>query len=437
MVNFPRPRHRGRAPGYSSAGVRHKERRAGTAGGCFAWGMPTRPSLPEIFLVALRLGCTSFGGPVAHLAYFRQEYVVKRRWLDEAHYADLVALCQFLPGPASSQTGFGVGYLQRGLAGGLAAWLGFTLPSALLMIAFAYGVATFGDLGTAGWLKGIKAAAVAVVAQAVWQMGRALCPDLLRAALAGAAAGVLLLVTPAWTQVAVIAAGAAIGWVALRPAQTETTGERLPGGGPGGPALPAISCLVIFFGLLAGLPALARTNPLPLLEIADKFYRTGALVFGGGHVVLPLLEREIVAPGWVTHDQFLAGYGAAQAVPGPLFTFSAYLGALMRHGPGGIAGGCWALATIFLPALLLVAGVLPFWQALRHRPGAQAAMRGANAAVVGVLLAALIHPVGTAGLVDGQSTALAVAAFVALHRGRIPAWAVMAGAAAAGALLWR
>jgi chromate transporter len=397
--------------------------------------MAPRPSLLEIFAVALRLGCTSFGGPVAHLAYFRKEYVEKRRWLDDAHYADVVALCQFLPGPASSQTGFAIGCLQRGLAGGLAAWLGFTLPSAVLMIGFAYGVTSLGDLGAAGWLKGLKAAAVAVVAQAVWQMWRKLCPDLPRSVLAGVSAGLLVFLPQTGAQVAVIAAGALIGWAFLKH------GEAGPS-----PAWAQQDCvptkkrgtilLILFFVLLAGLPALVCVTNNPPVEVADKFYRAGALVFGGGHVVLPLLEREVVAPGWVTHDQFLAGYGAAQAVPGPLFTFSAYLGAVMNHGPRGWLGGVWALAGIFLPALLLVAGALPFWQTLRHQPAAQAALRGANAAVVGVLLAALYRPVGTGGLVDGRSTALAVAAFVALQSARVPVWAVVGAAAGAGALLW-
>jgi chromate transporter len=404
--------------------------------------MPARPSLSEIFFVALRLGCTSFGGPVAHLAFFREEYVVKRRWLDEAHYADLVALCQFLPGPASSQTGFGVGYLQRGLAGGLAAWLGFTLPSALLMIGFACGIAVAGNLESAGWLKGLKAAAVAVVAQAVWSMGRNLCPDLPRAVLAGASAGFLLVLTPAWSQVAVIGAGAIIGWAFLKPARgggtisPATSDLRKPD--PAGlivpPPIHGVVYLTLFFILLIGLPALVRLTNDDLLTVADKFYRTGSLVFGGGHVVLPLLEREVVAPGGITHDQFLAGYGAVQAVPGPLFTLAAYLGVLLPV-PGGWVGGAWALLAIFLPALLLVAGALPFWQELRHRPAAQAALRGANAAVVGVLLAALYHPVGTAGITNGRSLGLAVAAFVALQILRAPAWAVVGAAAALGAVL--
>ncbi|AOS43522.1 putative chromate transport protein [Lacunisphaera limnophila] len=391
----------------------------------------------EIFLVALRLGCTSFGGPVAHLAFFRKEYVEKRRWLDEVHYADLVALCQFLPGPASSQTSFGIGYLQRGLAGGLAAWLGFTLPSALLMIAFALGVTALGDLGAAGWLKGLKAAAVAVVAQAVWAMSKTLCPDWPRRVLTLAAAALLLWLPFAWSQIAVIGAGAIAGLAFLRnpAAHRENAEERKHGKSDS--ALPSFRvsaiCLVLFFGLLLGLPVLAGLSNRPALDLFDRFYRAGSLVFGGGHVVLPLLEREVVAPGWVTPNQFLAGYGAAQAVPGPLFSLAAYLGAVTTHGPGGISGGCWALLAVFLPALLLVAGALPFWQTLRGRPAAQAAMRGANAAVVGVLLAALIHPVGTLGLVDARSTALAVATFVLLQRTRVPVWAVIGGAALAGA----
>jgi chromate transporter len=402
--------------------------------------MPSPPSVSDIFLAALRLGCTSFGGPVAHLGYFRHEYVEKRRWLDEQHYADLVALGQFLPGPASSQVGFGVGYQLRGLAGGLAAWVGFTLPSALLMIAAGYGVAALGDLQGAGWLRGLKAAAVAVVAQAVYQMWRSLCPDVSRSALAGASAGVLLLVTTAWIQVAIIAAGAVIGLMLPRCGESAAGSAAIPGkttpAGASGATL-----LAIFLGLLLALPAIALRFDAPLLEVADRFYRAGALVFGGGHVVLPLLEREVVGPGWLTHDQFLAGYGAAQAVPGPLFTFAAYLGTVMNHGPahstgpglGGVAGGLWALAWVFLPALLLMAGVLPYWSALRQRRPVRAAMQGANAVVVGMLLAALVHPVGAAGITDFRSALLVLAAFAALQFARAPAWAVVGLAAAAGA----
>ena len=414
--------------------------------------MSAPPSLLEIFLTALRLGCTSFGGPVAHLGYFRKEYVERRRWLDDAHYADLVALCQFLPGPASSQVGFGIGWLQRGLAGGLAAWVGFTLPSAALMIAFAYGVAALGGLGAAGWLAGLKAAAVAVVAQAVWAMAVNLCPDRPRATLALGAAGALLLAPAAWCQVGVIAAGAVLGWALFRP-MVKDNGRAQPLDRLGAlslsngqdcaatqvaPAGPALSrrtgalCLAAFFVLLAGLPLLTRTTANPWLAVFDRFYRVGSLVFGGGHVILPLLEREVVAPGWLTHDQFLAGYGAAQALPGPLFTLCAYLGALMRVGPGGWLGGLWAVMAIFTPSVLLVAGTLPFWQTLRRQAGAQAALRGANAAVVGVLLAALYHPVWTAGITGARSLALALAAFAGLQVWKLPPWAVVIGAAALG-----
>ncbi len=393
--------------------------------------MPPRPSLFEIFTVALRLGCTSFGGPAAHIAYFRAEYVGRRRWLDEAHYADLVALCQFLPGPSSSQTGFSIGYLQRGLPGGIAAWLGFTLPSALLMIGFAYGVAALGNLGAAGWLHGLKVAAVAVVAQAVWSMSRNLCPDWPRRAVALIAAGILLWLPFAWSQMAIIALGATAGWLLFKTADSA----------PPGPATvtpdrrAGLICLMTFLALLGLLPVLAHVSANPWLGILDRFYRVGSLVFGGGHVVLPLLEREVVAPGWLTHDQFLAGYGAAQAVPGPLFTLSAYLGAVMTYGPGGWVGGGWALLAIFLPALLLVSGVLPYWQSLRHRPAAQAALRGANASVVGVLLAAFYNPVWTTGINGGRSLGLAVAAFVALQSGKVPAWAVVLGLAGLGGWL--
>ncbi len=397
--------------------------------------MPPRPTLSALFLAALRLGCTSFGGPIAHLAYFREEYVQRRRWLDDAQYADLVALCQFLPGPASSQVGFGVGYAQRGLTGGLASWLGFTLPSALLMIGFALGVTALGDVSGAGWLKGLKAAAVAVVAQAVWLMARSLCPDWPRRLLALAAAALVLALPAAWSQLAAIAGGALIGWLWLGADRKAAAHPATNDGARASGSMPIGRVLLGTFGLmLVGLPLLASVTHQPLVEIFDRFYRVGALVFGGGHVVLPLLEREVVAPGWLTHDQFLAGYGAAQALPGPLFTFSAYLGAIMTHGPGGIAGGAWALLAVFLPALLLVAGALPFWQTLRHQAVATAALRGANAAVVGVLLAALIKPIGTAGVVNIGTAAIAAAALAALL-GKIPAWLVVASAAALGSLL--
>ncbi|MFI5336558.1 MAG: chromate efflux transporter [Opitutales bacterium] len=398
--------------------------------------MPPRPSLPAIFLAALRLGCTSFGGPVAHLAYFRREYVERRHWLDEAHYADLVALCQFLPGPSSSQVGFGIGLLQRGLAGGIAAWLGFTLPSAALMIGFGCGLHALGPLAASGWLQGLKLAAVAVVAQAVLAMWRALCPDAPRSVLAVAAAAMLLLMPTAWSQLAVIVVGALLGWRWLpgpswsappvREGQNHHTPSKLPG---------AVA-LGLFFVLLVALPAAARYTGRPALEVAAQFFRAGALVFGGGHVVLPLLQSGIVAPGWVGHDPFLAGYGSAQALPGPLFTFAGFLGTVMSLGPGGWVGGLWALAWIFMPGLLLVFGVLPWWQGLRARPAMQSALRGTNAAVVGLLLAALIYPIGTVAWQSAGAAALALAAFAALHVPRVPPWAVVLTAAALGGWLF-
>ena len=391
--------------------------------------MTASPSLREIFLVALRLGCTSFGGPVAHLGYFRKEYVERRRWIDDAHFADVVGLCQFLPGPSSSQTGFTIGYLQRGLWGGLAAWVGFTLPSALLMIGFAYGVSAWGQLGGAGWLAGLKAAAVAVVAQAVWGMAHSLCPDWPRRVLALVAAAALLLLPAAWSQIAVIALGGAVGWQWLREKTVANNSLTIP---EGVTDRHALGWLAAFFGLLLALPLLADATGNGWWLLADRFYRTGSLVFGGGHVVLPLLDRAVVAPGWVTHDTFLAGYGAAQALPGPLFTLSAFLGTVANIGPGGGLGGGWCLLAIFAPGLLLVLGVLPFWQTLRRRAWAQATLRGANAAVVGVLLAAFCNPVCTSGVTGMRSGGLALAAFAALQIGKLPPWAMVAAAAVLG-----
>ena len=318
----------------------------------------------EVLAVAARLGLTSFGGPVAHLGYFRREYVVRRRWLDEPTYADVVALCQFLPGPASSQVGIAVGILRAGLPGGLAAWLGFTLPSALALVLFALFIRG-ADLSGAGWLLGLKIAAVAVVAQAVWGMARALCPDRARASIAIAAALVVTAWPGAWGQVAVIALAGVIGLGLLPAAADESaTRVRVPIGRP-----LAAAALTLFFALLLVLPILRYTTGAHALAVFDGFYRAGALVFGGGHVVLPLLQAEVVPPGWVTSEEFLAGYGAAQAVPGPLFTLSAYLGAVMRGRPSGWLGAALALIAIFLPAFLLVVGALPFWDALRGGRG--------------------------------------------------------------------
>lgn len=383
------------------------------------------------FLIFLRLGLTSFGGPVAHLGYFREAFVVRRRWLDDAAYADLVALCQFLPGPASSQVGMGLGLMRAGYAGAFAAWLGFTAPSAIAMIAAGYGVLFLGGSLDTGWLAGLKLAAVAVVAQAVLGMAKTLCPDRLRASLAVAAAVVLLMVQTPWAQVAVIAAGAAVGLSFIRPEVRAGGDLHVPVG-----RRSAFLALGAFFLLLVCLPVAAHEVPLAPLAIVDIFYRSGALVFGGGHVVLPLLQAEVVPTGLVGADTFLAGYGAAQAVPGPLFTFAGYLGTVLVP-PGDAAAGGWpvgliALVAIFLPAFLLVVGALPFWAALRRRPKAQAALAGVNAAVVGVLGAALYDPVWTAAVKGPADLALAIAAFALLQFWKLPPWLVVALSALAG-----
>ena len=345
---------------------------------------------------------TSFGRPVAHLGYFHTELVARRRWFDERSYVDLVALCQFLPGPASSQVGIGTGLLRAGIPGALAAWTGFTLPSAIAMVLFAYGLGTLqGALGS-GWLHGLKIAAVAVVAQAVWGMARTLCPDRPRATLAVLAAVVALLVPSVWGQIGAIAAGAVIGLIALRDA-TATAGSALHV--PIGKKF-ALVCLALFFVLLAGLPLLDAAIGWQPLALFDSFYRSGSLVFGGGHVVLPLLQAEVVPRGWVGNDDFLAGYGAAQAVPGPLFTFAAYLGAVMKTQPTGWLGATLCLVAVFLPSFLLVFGALPFWAALRGNPRAQAALRGINAAIVGLLLAALYRPVWVSAVMTPVDFAL-------------------------------
>ena len=382
----------------------------------------------QVFLVALRLGLISFGGPIAHIGYFREEYVARRKWLDERSYLDVVALCQFLPGPASSQVGIIVGMMRAGLPGGLAAWLGFTLPSAVALTLFALGVAAW-DVGDAGWLRGLKIAAVVVVAQAVWSMSRSFAPDKWRATIAIAAAVVALVYPTAWTQLLIIAAAGIIGWRWLKH-----------DGSPGQPAglsavIPrwlAVASLAAFALLLTALPLLRQVHPAHWLAMFDSFFRSGALVFGGGHVVLPLLQAEVVPPGWIDQPGFLAGYGAAQAVPGPLFTFSAYLGAASGPSPNGVGGAALALAAIFLPAFLLVVGVLPFWDALRTRPGFQSALLGINAGVVGILLAALYNPVWTGAVKTPADFALAAAALALLTLWRAPPWVVVLFCAGGG-----
>ena len=385
------------------------------------------PTVAQIFLAALRLGSTSFGGPAAHLGYFRRDYVERRRWIGERDFAELVALCQFLPGPSSSQFGFGLGYRLRGWAGGLAAWIGFTLPSAALMIAFALGLAQLGDVSRAGWLHGLKLAAVAVVAHAVLSMWRILAPDPRRSLVVLASAAALLAWPVGWLQVAVIALGAVAGWLA--PPDGAGANEASTSAATRLRASAALVLLVV--GLLAALPAICRITANPLADLADACLRAGALVFGGGHVVLPLLEREFVTAGGLTADQFLAGYGAAQALPGPLFAFAGYLGAVQH----GVLGGAWAIVWIFLPGLLLVPAALPLWDRLRHRRAAQAALRGANAAVVGLLLAALISPVGAPALRDVPSAAIALGAFALLLTPRVPSWLAVLVCAGEGALL--
>jgi chromate transporter len=384
----------------------------------------------EVLAASTRLGLTSFGGPVAHLGYFRDEYVVRRRWLDEPSYADLVALCQFLPGPASSQVGIAIGVIRAGLPGALAAWLGFTLPSAIALTLFAYGVSGVGA-ADAGWLHGLKVVAVAVVAQAVWGMARTLAPDRPRGTLAILAAIATLAWPTALGQLLVIAAAGLVGW-RLMPAPPLAAARAA---GVPISRRTGLLALVALAGLLLGLPLLRQLRPSHALELFDSFFRVGALVFGGGHVVLPLLRAEVVPPGWVTDAQFLAGYGAAQAVPGPLVTFAAYLGAVEAPPPNGWAGALVALVAIFLPSFLFVVGALPFWDALRAGTAFQSALRGINAAVVGLLLAALYQPVWTSAIGTALDFALALGCLALLVLWKLPPWLVVALAAGAGALL--
>ena len=382
-------------------------------------------SFAEVLGVFLRLGLTSFGGPVAHLGYYRREIVERRGWLDEAAFADIVALCQFLPGPASSQTAISIGILRAGMPGGFAAWIGFTMPSAVAMAAFAYAVAWLGDLSGAGWLHGLKIVAVAVVANAVWGMARSLCPDAARATVAVAAAILVLLAPGAWGQVGAIVAGGAIGWAGLRdgaPPQHSPLTISLPRGWP-------TAAGVLFPVLLFGLPIAAAAVPALDLRLFDSFYRSGALVFGGGHVVLPLLQAEVVPPGWVSNDLFLAGYGAAQAVPGPLFTFSAYLGTVI----GGWPRGLLCLVAIYLPSFLLLIAALPYWDRVRRLPAVQSALRGINAAVVGILLAALYRPVWLSAILGPRDFAIGIAAFLLLAMWKVPPWMVVVLGAVAAA----
>jgi chromate transporter len=377
----------------------------------------------EVFAVFLRLGTTSFGGPIAHLAYFRRELVLRKQWIDEAGYADLVALCQFLPGPASSQVGFSLGVLRGGgLLGGLVAWAGFTLPSALILLAFGLKAASLDGALALGVLHGLKLVAVAVVAQAVWGMTRTLTPDRLRIFIALAAVAIVTFCANALGQIAAIAAGALAGVFLCRSTDETVIGHlRFPVSRRSGAAA---------LGLFGAVFLVSSGQAL-----FGAFYRAGALVFGGGHVVLPLLRAAVVGPGWVSDQNFLAGYGVAQAVPGPLFTFAAYLGAIMIRPPNGIVGAAIALVALFLPGLLLVYGMLPFWDGLRSRPSAQAAMRGANASVVGILGAALYDPVWKSAVLTPRDFVLALAGTLLLTVWKAPSWSVVVFLAGSGALL--
>jgi chromate transporter len=390
-------------------------------------------SFLEVLWVSTRLGLTSFGGPIAHLGYFHGEYVKRRKWIDEQSYADLVALCQFLPGPASSQVSIAIGILRARFLGGLAAWIGFTLPSALALIAFAFGIGAFAGAGDAGWLHGLKVVAVAVVAQAVWGMARSLCPDRERATIAILASIFTLAWPSAIGQLSSIIIAGLVGAV-IFPEQTSSSlsRTRFPIG-----KKPGLTAWVIFFALLVGLPFYRQIAPSHGLEVFDSFFRVGSLVFGGGHVVLPLLQAEVVGPGWVTNEQFVAGYGATQAVPGPLFTFSAYLGAVKSSEPNGWTGAFLALAAIFLPSFLLVTGALPFWDLLRSVRIFQSALKGINAAVVGLLLAALYNPVWTSAIYSPADFSLALVAFGLLMFWKWPPWLVVVLTAVGGEVLAR
>jgi chromate transporter len=390
-----------------------------------------RPSAGAVFLVFLRLGLTSFGGPVAHLGYFRAEFVERRRWLTDAAFTDLVALCQFLPGPASSQVGIAIGLARAGWAGSLAAWLGFTLPSALLLIAFGLGITRFAGVAQSGAVHGLKVAAVAVVAQAVWGMARSLCPDRPRAALAVVAALLTLVLPSAFGQVGAIVASAAVGVLLLEtPAAVAHPATRA-----GVSRAAGAAALALFAALLVGLLVAAHASGARPLQLLAGFFRTGALVFGGGHVVLPLLQAVVVPSGALDDAGFLAGYGAAQAVPGPLFTFAAYLGTVMETPWKGWPGGLVFLVAIFLPAYLLVVGALPFWDALRQRARVRAALAGVNAGVVGILLSALYDPVWTSAIHSRADFGLALAAFGLLAWARVSPLVAVLFAAVGGGLL--
>ncbi len=388
--------------------------------------MPKEQRHPfEIFLIFLRLGLTSFGGPIAHIGYFRQEFVERRKWLGEHAYADLVSLCQFLPGPISSQVGIALGLSRGGIPGAIASWLGFTLPSAILLVLFGLGLSFVEAKLGSGWLHGLKIVAVAVVAQALWGMGKNLSPDKVRATIAICAALIATLIPSSIGQIGAMVASGIFGWAFLKISTSlphshmQTTTSKITG----------IALLLVFALLLLLLPVVAAESSSQIIKLFNSFFHVGALVFGGGHVVLPLLQSQVVPPGWVTNEAFLAGYGAAQAVPGPLFTFAAYLGAVSTQEPSGWAGAGIALVAIFLPSFLLIIGIGPFWEQLRRHEVMQRAMLGINAAVVGILLAAFYNPVWTSAIRSTTDFSLAATAFLLLVFWKISPWIVVVVAA--------
>jgi chromate transporter len=402
-----------------------------TDGSTGSGGLSHTGSPLEVLMAFFKLGVSSFGGPIAHIGYFREEFVVRRRWLDDQAYVDLVALCQFLPGPASSQVGFSIGLIRAGYLGALAAWTGFTLPSAIALVLFAFGANALGGPAGTGLLHGLKLVAVAIVAQAVWGMARSLCPDRQRASIAVVATIIILVSTASVAQIGVIMLGAVAGLWLCRDAAPLASGHVvIPVSRRAG-----VVALTVFFALLVGLPILRTFANWPGIALFEAFYRSGALVFGGGHVVLPLLREAFVAPGWVSDNAFLAGYGAAQAVPGPLFTFAAYLGAVVGPSPHGVAGAALGLVGIFLPGLLILVGALPFWDSFRQRTDAQAVMRGVNAAVVGLLGAALYSPVWTSSVKAPGDFAVALVGFVLLTVWRAPPLLVVVVGALGGVAL--
>ena len=374
----------------------------------------------EVLLVFLRLGLTSFGGPIAHLGYFRDEFVTKRKWISEHAYADLVALCQFLPGPASSQVGMGIGLSRLGIWGAILAWIGFTIPSAIVLILFGLGMAHFETGAHQHWLHGLKVVAVAVVAQAVLGMGKKLCPDKERITIAIISSVIVLFVHSAFIQILVLVIAGIFGAFFLK-STSELPHEPLH---KGRKRIGAVF-LTLFVAILVVLPMLRPVYPEQALKLFDSFYRSGALVFGGGHVVLPLLQAEVVPTGWVTNDLFMAGYGMANAVPGPLFTFSAYLGSVSSPTPNGWAGAFISLIAVFLPSFLLIIGALPFWEKLRSLPKIRQSILGINAAVVGILLAAFYNPVWTSAIFSAKDFALAAVGFLLLEFWKVPSWAVV------------